>query len=144
MAGFRIAPHVKPEPTPARRPRKNADYLAFLHKLPCVLTGAYGVEAAHVSFSNTWHGHYGRAKGTKAPDRFALPLAPEQHALQHSGKLGSEGDFWEANGVNPHELANTLWGIFSDYEEDEAVVRCTGRINQGLALAGRLRERALS
>lgn len=141
---FRVAPHVRTDPTPPKRPGKKAGYLAFLHKLPCVVTGAYGVEAAHVSFANTWHGHYGRAKGTKAPDRFALPLSPAQHALQHSGKLGSEQDFWQSNGIDPHELANTLWGIYCDYDEDEAVVRCTGRINQGLAIAGRLRERELS
>ncbi|OCJ12511.1 hypothetical protein A6U86_05670 [Rhizobium sp. AC27/96] len=128
-------------PTPKKRPAKRADYLKFLHELPCVVTGNYGVQAAHISYQDTWYGHYGRGKGTKAPDRFALPLCPEQHDLQHSCKLGTEREYWLAKGINPHELANTLWGIFSDYAYDEAVARCTARINQGLALSGRLRER---
>ncbi|MGN6147065.1 DUF968 domain-containing protein [Rhizobium sp.] len=140
MSAFRIA-HVQREEPPKRRPAKRADYLSFLHELPCVVTGKYGVHAAHVSFSNTWFGHFGRAKGTKAPDRFALPLSPEEHGLQHSGKLGPESAYWASKGIDPHELANTLWGIFCDYDRSEAVVRCTARINQGLALAGRLRER---
>lgn len=137
---YRIA-HQPTEAPPQRRPKKRADYLSFVHELPCAVSGKYGVEAAHVSFSSSWHGHYGRAKGTKAPDRFALPLCAEEHVSQHSGKLGSERDYWAVKGIDPHELANTLWGIFSDYEHDEAVVRCTARINQGLAMAGRLRER---
>ncbi|MBD9453274.1 DUF968 domain-containing protein [Rhizobium sp. RHZ02] len=128
---FKIA-YSNPEPPPKRRPQKRSDYLSFIHELPCAVTGRYGVQAAHVSFANSWHGHYGRAKGTKAPDRFALPLSPEEHDLQHSGKLGSERDYWASKGIDPHELANTLWGLFCDYDYSEAVVRCTARINQGL------------
>jgi hypothetical protein len=136
----RIA-YIPREEPPKRRPAKRADYLSFIHELPCVVTGRYGVQAAHVSFANTWHGHFGRGKGTKAPDRFALPLIAEEHELQHSGKFGHESHYWGKKGIDPHELSNTLWGIFCDYDRAEAIVRCTARINQGLALAGRLRER---
>ncbi|NTG07189.1 DUF968 domain-containing protein [Rhizobium rhizogenes] len=139
---FRIA-NTNFDATPKRRPVKRADYLSFIHELPCVVTGKYGVQAAHVSFANTWHGHFGRGKGTKAPDRFALPLSAEEHELQHSGKLGLERDYWAVKGIDPHELANTLWGIFSDYDHGEAVARCTARINQGLAMANRLREKEI-
>jgi hypothetical protein len=137
----RIANIARVEP-PRRRAPKRADYLRFIHELPCVVTGRHGVQAAHVSFADTWHGHFGRGKGTKAPDRFALPLSPDEHNLQHSCKLGSEEDYWLSKGIAPHELANTLWGIFCDYDHGEAVERCTARINQGLAMAGRFRKRA--
>jgi len=142
MAGFRIA-HIHRDESPKTRPAKRSGYLAFIHNLPCCVTGQTGVQAAHVSFASPWHGHYGRAKGTKAPDRFALPLSASEHELQHSGKLGSESDYWNSKGIDPHELANTLFGIWSDYEEHEAVVRCQARINSGLAMAGRLKEREL-
>jgi hypothetical protein len=142
MSAFRIA-YQQTEAPPKRRPQKRGDYLAFIHELPCAISGKYGVQAAHVSFANPWYGAYGRGKGTKAPDRFALPLSHEEHELQHSGKLGSERDYWAARGIDPHELANTLWGLFCDYEHAEAVLRCTARINQGLALAGRLREKEI-
>lgn len=137
-AGFRIAHNLKPDPTPKRKPQKRSSYLAFIHSLPCVVTGKHGVQAAHVSFASPWHGHYGRGKSAKAPDRFALPLSPQEHDLQHSGKLGSERDYWVVKGIDPHELANTLWGLFCDYDEAEAIDRCTSRINAGLAMANRL------
>lgn len=129
---------------PQSSPKKRKDYLAFLHELPCVVTGRYGVQAAHLSYASIMHGHFGRGKQTKAPDRFALPLCPEEHALQHSGKVGSERDYWASKGINPHDLANTLWGLFCDYDEAEAVTRCTQRINQGPAIAGRLPSRDLA
>lgn len=136
LAAFRD----EPEP-PRRRPKKRSDYLSFLHKLPCIVTGRYGVEAAHVSYKNAMHGHFGRGKGTKAPDRFALPLCPEEHAAQHAM---NEREYWQSKGINPHALANTLWGLFSDYDEAEAVTYCTNRITQGLAVAGRLPSRDLA
>jgi hypothetical protein len=130
----------EPEP-PKSRPKKRGAYLAFLHLLPCVVTGQTGVQAAHLSYANIFHGHFGRAKGTKAPDRFALPLCPEEHAAQHAM---NEQDYWSSKKINPHELANTLFGIWSDYDEPEAVTHCTHRINQGLAIAGRLPSRDLA
>lgn len=128
---------TEPEP-PKRRPKKRSDYLAFLHQLPCVVTGRIGVQAAHLSYANLFHGHFGRGKQTKAPDRFALPLCPEEHAAQHAM---NEREYWTSKGINPHELANTLFGIWSDYDEPEAVTHCTHRINQGLAIGGRLPSR---
>lgn len=137
----RIANSLRPEPTPKRRPAKKPDYLEFLHHLPCAVSGVYGVQAAHVSYPSAWHGAYGRGKGTKVPDRFALPLSPEEHDLQHSCKLGSERDYWASKGIDPHELANALWGVYGDFDEAEAIVRCTAIINQRLAAVGALRSR---
>lgn len=134
---FRIA-HQPREEAPNKRAPKRKKYLEFLHDLPCVVTGKYGVQAAHVSFASPMHGHYGRAKSTKAPDLFALPLCPEEHWRQH--RIGEEA-FWTCAGINPHELGLVLWGIYSNYDEAEAVARCTARINKGLAEADRLKSR---
>lgn len=136
---FRIQPQITE--LPPRRPAKRKDYLAWLHTLPCVVTGQFVVQAAHVSFSAPWHGHYGRAKGTKAPDRFTLPLCIAEHARQHSM---NERDYWDSVGINPHELANTLFGIFSDYDEYEATERAKSRILSGLAVSERLPSRDLA
>jgi len=140
MSGFRIA-HVPREEAPKQRPAKRADYLSWVHTLPCVVTGRNDIEAAHLSYAQPWYGHYGRAKGTKAPDRFALPLSKAEHARQHSM---SERDYWDAVGINPHELANTLFGIFSDYEPHIATERAASRILSGLAISGRLPSRDLA
>jgi len=126
----RVAPHVgRASSIPKTRPKKNADYLKWLHELPCAVTGRIGVQAAHLSFADPWYGHYGRARGTKAPDLFALPLSPESHARQHSM---SEQSFWMEEGINPHELALTLWGLWSNYDEYEATERATARILAGI------------
>ena len=129
----RIA-YVQRDPVPTKRAKKEAGYLAFIHDLPCAVTGRYGVEAAHVSFASPWHGHYGRGKQTKAPDRFALPLHPDAHRDQHGA---NERAWWDARGINPHELANTLWGIYCD-QSDNAAELCAARIMSGLAATGRL------
>lgn len=130
---FRIA---KPETdtVPKGITAKRPDYLAWLHSLPCAVTGMVGVEAAHLSYASPWHGHYGRGKGHKVPDRWALPLASEIHRRQHSM---NEREFWQKAGINPHELALALWGIYSDFEGHEAVTRATARIMAGIASASK-------
>ena len=125
MAGFRIAPQLKPDQTPKAKPKKVASYLAFIHQLPCIVTGENVVEAAHVSFASPKHGHYGRGKGHKASDRWAVPLSPASHRRQHSM---NESEFWQSVGINPHEIALVIWGLWTEHGESaqpyaEAVIR---------------------
>lgn len=141
MAGFRLAPQMREEPAPHGKARKNAGYLAFIHTLPCAVSGAMiGIEAAHLSFKNTWHGHYGRGKGTKAPDRWALPLSADQHRRQHDM---SEEVFWSQAGIDPHALALAIFGLWSDLGDD-AQPFATAIINQRLVAAGRLKDRSVA
>lgn len=115
MSAFRIAHHITPDPTPKRKPAKSKDYLAFVRKLPCCITGSYGVEAAHLSMAAPRYGHYGRGRQSKAPDRWALPLSPGHHAHQHG--IG-ERAFWDVYDIDPHILALTLYGLWSDLGDD--------------------------
>lgn len=120
------------------KPRKSRDYLAFLHLLPCVVTGSRSdIQAAHVSFANPLLGHFGRGKGTKAPDRWALPLCAEEHTRQHSM---NEEAYWRSVGIDPHQLALVIHGLWSDHGDD-AAPRAEIAINQRLAGANRLRSR---
>lgn len=128
MSGFRIA-NTNFTPTPKTKPVKSKDYLSFIHLLPCVVSGRYGVQAAHLSMASPRHGHYGRGKGRKAPDRFCLPLAPEEHDRQH--RIGEQA-YW--SGRDPHFLCLVIWGLFSDMGEDAAPF-ATGVINQWRAEA---------
>jgi hypothetical protein len=115
MAGFRIASSLTPDPTPKAKPVKKASYLDFIRSLPCAVTGRYGVQAAHLSFAAPRYGHYGRGRGTKAGDRWALPLNPDAHSEQHKG---NEELWWRMFNVNPHVLALTLFGLWSDLGDD--------------------------
>ena len=125
---FEVAKRPIHQTFPKRKPEKSKDYVAFLHELPCIITGKYGVQAAHLSYSATQYGHYGRGKQTKASDRWALPLCPEEHNRQHNM---NEAEFWRQAGINPHIVALTIWGMFTEYGMD-AVPFATAIINQGL------------
>lgn len=129
MASRIAANFARPEPTPNKRPDKRKTYISWLHTLPCAVTGCNGIEASHVSFANGWYGHYGRARGTKAPDLFAIPLSVAEHARAHSM---NEQVYWALVGIDPHLLGLTLWGIFSNYDEHEATERASARIMAGL------------
>lgn len=123
---FRIAHDLTPDPTPKAKPKKSKDYLAFIHLLPCVLTGQYGVEAAHLSMAAPRYGHYGRGKGSKVSDRWVLPLSQAKHARQH--EIG-EDLFWRNAGIDPHILALTIHGLWTDLGDD-AEPFATAIINQ--------------
>lgn len=103
--------------TPIRRgkSKRQPEYLAALHLLPCVISGRPGVEAAHISFASKEYGHDGRAKATKAGDRWCLPLLPELHAAQHRM---NEAEFWRNHGIDPHRLALIIHGLWCEYGED--------------------------
>ena len=123
---------VKPPlATPQRKgkPRKEASYLDFIRSLPCCVTGKHGVEAAHVSFPNTRFGAYGRGKGTKVPDRWSLPLSPEEHRKQHDM---NEEDYWaNCTDCHPHMLAVIIYGLWNELGSD-AHQFCEARIMEGI------------
>lgn len=113
-------------PSPKSKPKKDKDYLSFIHRLPCVVTGVFGVEAAHISFANRAFCHYGRGKGTKAADRWILPLNSTEHTRQH--QVGEE-NYWRSKGIDPHALAVALYGLWTELG-DEAEEFCIERIQQ--------------
>lgn len=115
MAGFRIAHNISPDPTPKAKAKKSKDYLSFIHLLPCVITGQREVQAAHLSMAAPRYGHYGRGKGSKVSDRWVLPLSPAAHARQH--QIG-EDLYWRSAGIDPHILALTIHGLWTDLGDD--------------------------
>ena len=129
---YRIAPAQSAPPSKATARVKSADYLSWLHELPCVITGRRPVHAAHVSYSNPDVCAPGRGKGQKVSDRWALPLSPALHSIQHDM---DEREFWQLHKIDPHFICLVLWGIWCERKEDatpiaEAMIlaRKTGRI----------------
>jgi len=121
MAARLPKPHTAFARTPRRQPRdaKAAAYLDWIRTLPCVISGATPVEAAHVSTAAIFYGHPGRGKGSKAADRWALPLSPRLHREQHGM---AEGAFWKKYGVDPHLLALVLFALWDQGVSDRYVV----------------------
>lgn len=112
---YRIAPSQSAPPSKATARVKAGAYLDFIRILPCVITGQRPVEAAHVSFENRLVGAPGRGKGSKVSDRWALPLSPEMHRQQHSM---NEREFWRQQGIDPHMICLTIWGLWCERKED--------------------------
>ena len=105
------------------KPVKSADYRAWVKKLPCIVTGQSGVEAAHLSTASQRYAHNGRGKSQKASDRWVLPLASDVHRRQHEA---NELAFWECHGINPYVACLVLHGLYSDGKD--------GAIDQASAL----------
>lgn len=71
-------------------------HLAFIHRLPCVLTGSQmPVEAIHLRSSCLPLGKRHTGGQEKPSDKYTLPMLPELHRVQHSM---NEVKFWEAYG----------------------------------------------
>ena len=100
--------------------RKDQSYLAFIRQVPCIVTGTLPVEAAHLSTANPKYCHMGRGKGQKAHDRWALPLSPEEHRVQHS--LG-ERLYWGISKIDPWLTALVLHGLYLDGVSPEDAYR---------------------
>jgi hypothetical protein len=116
--------------TPKRGPRErkeNPRFLAWLRKLPCIVTHTrHEVEAAHIRFSDDAWKKTNPGVGRKPDDRWALPLSATMHRTgiqaQHSM---NERAFWQRHRIDPLMNADRLWTIFNDetlsqVERDEA------------------------
>ena len=109
-------------PIRKRHPRvKDDGYLAFLHSLPCIVTGRVGVEAAHIRFGSLPHGKRPTGMSEKPDDRWAVPMSPEEHRTQHTM---SERGYWSGKGIDPLVTAALLWSAFHADDLDGAISVC--------------------
>lgn len=115
--------------TKAVKRESRPTYLAWIRTLPCVLTGQYGVDAAHLSAANDIVGHFGRGKAQKADDTWVLPLVRALHDEQGSM---NELEFWRRHGFNPYLACLVLFRIFTIYPTDVATEVATKIISKGI------------
>lgn len=109
-------------PTDKKRPaKKDADYLKWLHELPCIVTGTRPVDAAHVSYADPIYGKRERGKSEKADDRWAVPLCRAEHDKQH--QIGDERAYWRSVGIDPLRVALALYGAKGDNTMAEIIIR---------------------
>ena len=106
-----------------KRPRHHsAGHLAFIRKLPCVLSSREcqgPVEAAHIRYTELRYGK--RDVGREKPDdRWTLPVCQGHHRLQHQG---DEFLFWRVRNINPCVTALALWGVTGDEELAGEILR---------------------
>lgn len=106
--------------TRQKQPRKKDDsHLRWLRGLPCLVTGAYGVDPAHIRYGDPKYFKRAAGGGEKPDDKWAVPMCREQHNLQHSM---NEQDYWRSVGIDPLAVALQLWAHSGNDETGEKII----------------------
>lgn len=91
----------KVEAPPAER-GKDEGHLAFIRRLPCLVTNKRPVDAAHVAFSLAIAGKPATGIGRKADDMWTIPLNNTTHLWDQHTK--GESVFWKDVGLTKEEV----------------------------------------
>lgn len=95
-------------------------HLAFIRKLPSVVSGEFGCEACHIRAGSPLHRKKRTGMAQKPDDSWTLPLTPAEHRQQHSE---NELAFWRTHGVDPFELSTRLYEISGNYDAALKIIR---------------------
>lgn len=131
---FRIAPlsqgPIPKAPEKRNVPRRLHDraYLAYLHTLPCCVSGTTNDVIAH-------HITIGRGRmGVKEDDSLALPLSSQWHNdWPESLHAVGESAFWRRWRVEPFALAADLYALFKTHGAVETSGRALIAAHRSLA-----------
>lgn len=106
--------------TKQKQARKHSSaHLAFIRDLPCLVTGARPVEAAHIRFADARYFKRGVGGAEKPDDKWCVPLSPAEHRRQHDM---NEQEYWAATGIDPVFVAALLWAHSGNEEIAEQII----------------------
>jgi hypothetical protein len=88
---------------PIAKPRRyrNKDHLRYVARQACLICGRQPSDPHHLRYAQP------RALGRKASDEFTVPLCRTHHREVH--RVGNEQAWWQAVGIDPLSVAQTLW-----------------------------------
>lgn len=95
-------------------------HLAFIRKLPSVVSGEFGSEACHIRTGSALHRKKHTGGAQKPDDCWTLPLSPSEHREQHST---NELAWWRSHGIDPFETAVRLYEVSGDFEAAIRVIK---------------------
>ena len=107
---------------------KNEAHLAFIRRLPSVVSGQLGCEAAHVRAGSAVHNKKWTGMAQKSSDCWALPLTPNEHRAQH---CENEMEFWRSHGIDPFEVAVRLYEVSGDVQAGIRIIREIRGVSHG-------------
>jgi hypothetical protein len=110
----------------SKRPRiHDADHLAFVRQLPCLIcSDDVSVEACHVRYGDPHAGKPSTGMAEKPSDRWTVPLCGRHHRSQHQR---SERGWWEAKAIDPVKVALALYVNSGNHEIASVICRATMR-----------------
>ena len=109
----------------ATRRMEDPGHLAFIRKLPSVLSGEFGCEACHIRIGSAIHRKKHTGMGQKPDDCWTLPLTSTEHKQQHAE---NELLFGRSHGIDPFELAIKLYEISGDTEAGKQIIASARRL----------------
>ncbi|SNZ21670.1 hypothetical protein [Cohaesibacter gelatinilyticus] len=118
-----MSSRIAPLPSPImkgqrKRPRKcNKDNLVAIRELPCILTGVWPVEAAHLRSGCLGLGKRDTGMQEKPDDAYVVPLSPAKHREQHSM---NEIEFWKAHGFEWRDIVAIAQALYQHRNDLEA------------------------
>ena len=85
------------------KPRRyrNKEHLRYVARQACLICGRQPSDPHHLRYAQP------RALGRKASDEFTVPLCRMHHREVH--RVGNEQAWWQAVGIDPLSIAQTLW-----------------------------------
>jgi hypothetical protein len=83
------------------RRHRNKDHLRYVARQACLICGRQPSDPHHLRYAQP------RALGRKASDEFTVPLCRVHHREVH--RVGNEQAWWQAAGIDPLSVAQTLW-----------------------------------
>lgn len=125
---------LKPFKTPRVHNRRHLDFIKGLLCICCLVQGQeiQADDPMHIRAGSTLHGKEAAGGAQTSDDRWTLPGCRKHHDLQHAG---SETEFWQWVGVDPHLLALVLWGLSGDHHAAVLVLRCHAALRPALRTA---------
>jgi len=108
------------DPTDRRQARiEDEAHLAFIRKLPSLISGQQPCEACHVRYGDPKHRKRKTPTRRRPDDAWTIPMTSAEHNLQHSM---NERAFWERAGIDPLEVAHQLYQVSGDLEAGRAII----------------------
>jgi hypothetical protein len=94
-------------------------HLAFIRKLPSVLSGQMPCDPCHIRSGSALHRKKHTGGGQKPDDCWTLPLTRSEHDSQHSE---NELNWWKSHGIDPFDLAAQLYEVTGNTEAATRII----------------------
>ena len=104
-------------------PGDDPKHLAFIRKLPCLVSGEWPVEACHVRFADASRGKRETGKGKRPADKWSVPLTALWHRngpdAQHKT---NERVFWETHKIDVLTVCMLLYDVTGDLDRGRDII----------------------